>query len=154
MKLGAVEKETVKLSLHGFSQLFMIIYARKRDFLDKGLESTMPWKTQEKSGLQCILRHQIARPIESTALTYSAESPATIWYRWGFGWVDKVQCCRSARRFGAVGLSPNFSRVCLRHLYNCRTQANLSPFVYARIILSWTRTGPHHVNIKKLTIHT
>ena len=31
--------------------------------------------------------------------------------RWGFGWVDKAQCFRSARRFGAAGSSPDFSRV-------------------------------------------
>ena len=36
----------------------------------------------------------------------------TIYFcRWGFGWVDKAQCFRSARRFGAVGSSPDFSRV-------------------------------------------
>ena len=36
----------------------------------------------------------------------------TIYFcRWGFGWVDKVQCFRSARRCGAVGSSPDFSRV-------------------------------------------
>ena len=29
--------------------------------------------------------------------------------RWGFGWVDKAQCFRSARRFGAVDSSPDFS---------------------------------------------
>ena len=34
----------------------------------------------------------------------------TIYFcRWGFGWVDKAQCFRSARRFGAVGSSPDFS---------------------------------------------
>ena len=36
----------------------------------------------------------------------------TIYFcRWGFGWVDKAQCFRSARRFGAAGSSPDFSRV-------------------------------------------
>ena len=36
----------------------------------------------------------------------------TIYFcRWGFGWVEKAQCFRSARRFGAAGLSPDFSRV-------------------------------------------
>ena len=30
--------------------------------------------------------------------------------------VDKAQCFRSARRFGAVGSSPDFSRVFSRHL--------------------------------------
>ena len=36
----------------------------------------------------------------------------TIYFcRWGFGWVDKVQCFRSARRFGGVGSSPDFSRI-------------------------------------------
>ena len=36
----------------------------------------------------------------------------TIYFcRWGFGWVDRAQCFRSARRFGAVGSSPDYSRV-------------------------------------------
>ena len=62
----------------------------------------------------------------------------TIYFcRWGFGWVDKAQCFRSARRFGAAGSSPDFSRVfrdmallglCLELSFSvlyCRTQANL-----------------------------
>ena len=41
----------------------------------------------------------------------------TIYFcRWGFGWVDKAQCFRSAWRFGAVGSSPDFSRVFSWHL--------------------------------------
>ena len=66
----------------------------------------------------------------------------TIYFcRWGFGWVDKAQCFRSARRFDAVGSSPEFSRVFSRHLASghlnlsssshvlrCRTQANSSHF--------------------------
>ena len=40
----------------------------------------------------------------------------TIYFcRWGFGWVDKVQCFRSARRFGAAGSSPDFSRGFSQH---------------------------------------
>ena len=36
----------------------------------------------------------------------------TIYFcRWGFGWVDKAQCFRSARRFGAAGSSLDFSRI-------------------------------------------
>ena len=35
--------------------------------------------------------------------------------KWGFGWVDKAQCFRSARRFGAAGSSPDFSRGFSRH---------------------------------------
>ena len=33
------------------------------------------------------------------------------WMGWGFGWVDKAHCFRSARWFGAAGLIPDFSRV-------------------------------------------
>ena len=33
----------------------------------------------------------------------------------GFGWVDKAQCFRSARRFGDTGSSPDFSRGFSRH---------------------------------------
>ena len=40
----------------------------------------------------------------------------TIYFcRWGFGWVDKAQCFRSARWFGAAGSSPDFSRGFSRH---------------------------------------
>ena len=40
----------------------------------------------------------------------------TIYFcRWGFGWVDKAQCFRSSRRFGAAGSSPDFSRGFSRH---------------------------------------
>ena len=35
--------------------------------------------------------------------------------RRGFGWVDKAQCFRSARRFGAAGSSSDFSRGFSRH---------------------------------------
>ena len=35
--------------------------------------------------------------------------------RWGFGWVDKAQNFKSARWFGAVGSSPDFSRHFSRH---------------------------------------
>ena len=36
----------------------------------------------------------------------------TIYFcRWGFGWDEKAQCFRPARRFGAAGLSLDFSRV-------------------------------------------
>ena len=36
----------------------------------------------------------------------------TIYFcRWGFRWVDKAQCFRSAWRFGATGSSPDISRV-------------------------------------------
>ena len=53
----------------------------------------------------------------------------TIYFcRWGFGWVDKAQCFRSARRFGATGSSLDFSRVfhdmallglCLETFFQC-----------------------------------
>ena len=39
------------------------------------------------------------------------KNPGSNRSRWRFGWVDKAQCLRSARRFGAVGSSPDFSRV-------------------------------------------
>ena len=45
--------------------------------------------------------------LESLRLKFTNEP--SIFCRWGFGWVDKAQCLRSARRFGAVGSSPDFS---------------------------------------------
>ena len=53
-------------------------------------------------------------PSRSEALRFidSSKSPSS---RWGFGWVDKAQCFRSARRFGAAGSSPDFSRGFSRH---------------------------------------
>ena len=53
-------------------------------------------------------------PSRSEALRFidSSKSPSC---RWGFGWVDKAQCFRSARRFGAAGSSPDFSRGFSRH---------------------------------------
>ena len=59
--------------------------------------------------------------------------------RWGFGWVDKAQCFRSARRFGAVGSSPDFSRVFSRHLA-CR-HLNLST------LLMYSQTSPGPVRV-------
>ena len=54
----------------------------------------MPWKTLKKSGLEP-----------------TGPNPLADQCRWGFGWVDKAQGFQSARRFGAVGSSPDFSRV-------------------------------------------
>ena len=58
-----------------------------------------PWKVRART-------YGTKSPSRSEALRFidSAKSP-----RWGFGWVDKAQCFRSARRFGAVGSSPDFS---------------------------------------------
>ena len=72
--------------------------------------------------------------LESLRLKFTNEP--SIFCRWGFGRVDNAQCLRSARRFGAAGSSPDFSRVlhdmallglCLELSFNvlwCRTQAN------------------------------
>ena len=58
-----------------------------------------PWKVRARTyGSKSPSRSEAPRFIDS------AKSP-----RWGFGWVDKAQCFRSARRFGAVGSSPDFS---------------------------------------------
>ena len=88
--------------------------------------------------------------------------------RWGFGWVDKAQCFRSARRFGAAGSSPDFSRGFSRHgaprplswtlisfsvLY-CRTQANLptlmhfaEPAIWPSSIRTEDPTCANHVDV-------
>ena len=78
----------------------------------------MSWKTLEKSGLEPTAPTRLAdgklRFIDSASIGNPAPKihQWTIYFcRWGFGWVDKAQCFPSARRFGAVGSSPNFSRV-------------------------------------------
>ena len=60
-------------------------------------------RDSHKSGPQSLRR------LESLRLKFTNEP--SIFCRWGFGWVDKAQCFRSARRFGAVGSSQDFSRV-------------------------------------------
>ena len=51
----------------------------------------------------------------------------------GFGWVDKAQCFRSARRFGAVSSSPDFSRVFSLHL----ASRHLNLFRYSSHEKNW-----------------
>ena len=89
------------------------------------------WESPE---LSSVVREAVAR---STALYRLIQIPIYM----GFGWVDKAQCSRSARRFGAVGSSPDFSRYFSRHLASrysshvlvlqCRTQAH-SSYVYKK----------------------
>ena len=78
-----------------------------------------PWRSQGSN-----LRHQIVEcPYQHPPWSpVSIGKPApkihqwTIYFcRWGFVWVDKAQCFRSARRFGAAGSSPDFSRGFSRH---------------------------------------
>ena len=93
-----------------------------------------------------VLRHHILEQIVSVSFQLSLLSvlcffhllsidvhlQLSLQYRWGFGWVDKAQCFRSARRFGAVGLRPDFSRVfswpvlldlCLENFFPCNAVA-------------------------------
>ena len=65
------------------------------------------WRTPGSNRLTCGTKS----PSRSEALRFidSSKSLCT-WGWWGFGWVDKAQCFRSARRFSAAGSSPDFSR--------------------------------------------
>ena len=92
--------------------------------------SAMSWKTLEKSRLEPAAPNRLA---DRKRCALSAQ-PNPHLRR--FGWVDKAQRFRSARRFGAAGSSPDFSRVfhdmalpglCLERSFDvlyCRTQAN------------------------------
>ena len=65
---------------------------------------------------RCFLRMSISTSSAWSPVSIGKPAPKihqwTIYFcRWGFGWVDKAQCFRSARRFGAAGSSPDFSRV-------------------------------------------
>ena len=60
------------------------------------------------SNLLCLL--------ESLRLKFTNEPSFFFFCRWVFGWVDKAQSFWSARPFGAIGSSPDFSRVFSRHL--------------------------------------
>ena len=64
---------------------------------------------------RCFLRMSISTSSAWSPVSIGKPAPKihqwTIYFcRWGFGWVDKAQCFRSARRFGAAGSSPDFSR--------------------------------------------
>ena len=78
---------------------------------DKGLGAPCREKPLEKSGLEPAAPN---RPTDQKHCALSTH-PNPHLRRWGFGWVDKAQCFRSARRFGAAGSSPDFSRGFSRH---------------------------------------
>ena len=65
----------------------------------------------------------LPKPVAAHFFLFRRELP---W--WGFGWVDKAQCFRLAKRFGAAGSSPDFSRLfhdialqglCLETFFQC-----------------------------------
>ena len=69
---------------------------------------------------RCFLRMSISTSSVVSRVSIGKPAPKihqwTIYFcRWGFGWVDKAQCFQSARRFGAAGSSPDFSRGFSRH---------------------------------------
>ena len=64
----------------------------------------------------CMQIISAKRHVYGTLESLRLNHQRTIYFRrWGFGWVDKAQCFRSARRFGAVDSSPDFSRGFSRH---------------------------------------
>ena len=83
-----------------------------RDFLDKGQEAPCgeppppPPPPPEKSGLKPMTPNCLA----DQKHCISSTQPNPHLRRWGFGWVDEMQCFGSAGRFGVKGLSPDFSR--------------------------------------------
>ena len=91
----------------------------------------------------------------------SRQRPRSAMPWWGFGWVDKPQCFRLARQFGAVGSSPDFSRVfhgmallglCLETLFRIKInkqkgQTTWEPFVQG------TRTTSIIIFIKTNLLH-
>ena len=107
-------------------------------------------------------------PSQSEALRFidSTKSPS--------GWVNKAQRFRSARRFGAAGSSPDFSRVfhdmallglCLELSFNvlyCRTQANppgtlmhfAEPAIWSSSIRTEDPSCANHAYVDVLTVRS
>ena len=93
---------------------------------DKGLGAPCREEPLEKFGLEPAVPNRLADRKHCALSTHpnpvSIGKPVpkihqwTIYFcRWGFGWVDKAQCFRSARRFSATGSSPDFSGDFSRH---------------------------------------
>ena len=78
------------------------------------LGAGFPIDTGDHGGCWYGHSKEIPCRLESLRLKFTNE-PSIFFCRWGFGWVDKAQCFRSARRFGAAGSSPDFSRGFSRH---------------------------------------
>ena len=75
------------------------------------------WRAHSLIGVsfECPYQHPPWSPVSIGKPAPKIHQWTIYFCRWGFGWVDKAQCFRSARRFGAAGSSPDFSRGFLRH---------------------------------------
>ena len=88
----------------------------------------------QRGSFECPHRHPPWSPVSIGKPAPKIHQWTIYFCRWGFGWVDKAQCFRSARRFDAAGSSPDFSRVfhdmallglCLELSFNLCKQAGL-----------------------------
>ena len=73
------------------------------------------WRAHSLIGVSFHINILRGLPCRLESLRLKFTNEPSIFCRRGFGWVDKAQCFRSARRFGATGSSPDFSRGFSRH---------------------------------------
>ena len=75
------------------------------------------WRAHSLIGVsfKCSYQHPPWSPVSIGKPAPKVHQWTIYFCRWGFGWVDKAHCFRSARRFGAAGSSPDFSRGFSRH---------------------------------------
>ena len=80
--------------------------------------TVLPWTKKKKKNhsligvsFECPYQHPPWYPVSIGRPAPKIHQWTIYFCRWGFGWVEKAQCFRSARRFGAAGLSQDFSRV-------------------------------------------
>ena len=75
------------------------------------------WRAHSLIGVsfECPYQHPPWSPVSIGKPAPKIHQWTIYFCRWGFGWVDKAQCFRSARRFSAAGSSPDFSRGFSRH---------------------------------------
>ena len=75
------------------------------------------WRAHSLIGVsfECPHQHSPWSPVSIRKPAPKIHQWTIYFCRWGFGWVDKAQCFRSARQFGAAGSTPDFSRGFSRH---------------------------------------
>ena len=98
------------------------------------------WRAHSLIGVsfECPYQHPPWSPVSIGKPAPKIHQWTIYFCRWGFGWVDKAHCFRSARRFGAAGSSPDFSRGFSRH----GAPRPLSWTFFQRAPLLWNGLSP------------
>ena len=103
---------------YGHSNAFRWASNLAKFYLDWGPDlCESRWRAHSLIGVsfECPYQHPPWSPVSIGKPAPKIHQWTIYFCRWGFGWVDKAQCFRSARRFGAAGSSPGFSRGFSRH---------------------------------------